>query len=135
MPSAFTHATQNLTAQTITGTTETLILVSDVLSAVGAGGEGTLIFGSINITPGASTTAVVVRVRVGNTTGGTIVGAAQTITVTASVPTTIPVFILDPTNTTPENTQYAITVQQTGATGNGTVNAVAALVEDVTSAS
>lgn len=103
-------------------TTETVAVASPpVASQVPAGG-GFIVTGMVNILAGTTTTAVVVRVRQGSTTGGTLVGTADTHTLAAGATASIPVCEYFPGPTAPANNQFCITVQQTAATGNGTVN-------------
>lgn len=80
--------------------------------------------GSLNITAGAGTTAVVVRCRRGNGITGTVVGVAETDTLAATNSGNIPFDFTD--NAAPGNSfaGYSITVQQTGGTGAGTVNEI-----------
>ena len=82
---------------------------------------GRVISGYLNVTPGAATTALVIRVRQGNTTGGALVGTADTVTVAAAGLESVFFSQVD-TGVAPANNQYCVTVQQTAATGNGTVN-------------
>lgn len=92
-----------------------------------------LIRGLVIMTTGAATTAVVVRIRNGSGLAGSIV-ASYTVLVTAASTVAIPLFF--PFGPAPsgygggtiagtaqvENGQsYSISVQQTGATGNGSV--------------
>lgn len=78
----------------------------------------TLIAGVVNVTAGAGTTAVVVRVRQGIGVTGTVVGVLDTDTLAAAASESIAFEKYDATGAT----SYTVTVQQTGATGNGTVN-------------
>src|SRR5437588_8247747 len=92
-------------------------------------GQNTRVSGSLNITAGAGTTAVVVRVRQGaNTTTGTVVGVAETDTLAAAASGSIPFDFIDLTNQY-LSSQYSLTVQQTGGTAAGTVNLASASVE------
>lgn len=114
--------------------TETLILVSDPVNYLSAvSGEGLMVRGTMNITAGAGTTAIVVRVRKGNGLGGAVVGNAVTHTLAAAASANIPYEFLDqPPAVTPISTPtgagappgniYTLSVQQTGGTGAGTVN-------------
>lgn len=111
-------------AQTITTTTE---LEAGVVSAGGRTtpqGEGLCVSGILNVTAGTGTTAVVVRVREGRGIAGTLVGTAKTHTLAAGASASIPFCEYD--SAVGENQIYSVTIQQTGATGNGTVNGGAA---------
>lgn len=102
-------------------TTETVAAVLGALAEQAAAGGGIMISGYVNITPGTTTSAVVIRVRQGTTTAGALVGTADTAAVTAALAASIPfaqVFAGAP----PYGNQFCVTVQQTAATANGTVN-------------
>lgn len=86
-----------------------------------------LITGSMNITAGTGTTAVVIRCRQ-NGVAGTQVGLSKTVTLAAGNTDEIPFNFLDPAATSIQ--QYAITVQQTGGTAAGTVNDIIAWTPD-----
>jgi hypothetical protein len=114
-------AAQNTGSQTVTTTTETAAANTAALAFAPPNNYGGMIVrGSVNITPGTGTTAVVVRVRQGNGTGGALVGNALTITAIAASPLVLPFSVLDP-SATPAS-QYTVTVAQTAATANGTIN-------------
>lgn len=95
------------------------------LSPVDSNPGGTsVVRGYINISTGAGTSAVVIKVKQGSATTGTLVGTADTVAVSASTAYSIPFCQVVPAGGTisyPGN-QYCVTVTQTGATGNGTVN-------------
>ena len=92
--------------------------------------QGVNFDGNINITTGTGTTAVVVRVRAGSLTGA-LVGVAQTQVATAGQTINIPISELDPT-LVQANAIYVVTVQQTAASANGTVNRVIFACQDAT---
>jgi hypothetical protein len=77
--------------------------------------------GVLNITTGATTTAVVVRCRRGGV-AGTQVGTSQSHTLAAAASGNIAFKFTDPG--APVETQYVITVQQTGGSAAGTVNEI-----------
>lgn len=77
--------------------------------------------GDVSVTTGASTTAVTVRVRRGNGVAGAIVGEAQPETLGAAVSATIPFQFPDQPGAV-SGQQYTVTVAQTAASGNGTIN-------------
>lgn len=80
--------------------------------------------GSLNVTPGATTTAVVVRCRRGNGITGTVVGVSETDTLAAGNSATIPFDFTDSAAPANSFAGYSITVQQTGGTAAGTVNEI-----------
>lgn len=87
----------------------------------------TRISGSVNITAGTGTTAVVIRCRKNGLTG-TAVGVSHTDTLAAGNTEDIPYYFDD---TAPGFAQaYVITVQQTGGTAAGTVNFVEGSTQD-----
>lgn len=91
--------------------------------------------GVLNVTPGATTTAVVIACRRGqNTTTGAIVGQKLTHTVAAGASASIAFEFLDAVTaasvaSAPLN-GYSITIQQTGGTAPGTVNDIVGKVRD-----
>lgn len=95
-------------------------------------GQGLIVRGTCNITAGAGTTAVVLRIRKGNQLTGALVGSALTHTLAAAATAQLYFEVLDNASVTapqdPEGAQsvgsnmYTLTVQQTGGTGAGTVN-------------
>lgn len=91
--------------------------------------QGIAFDGNINMTIGTAGTAVTVRVRQGALVTGTLVGVAQAQTVTAGNTVNIPIAELDPT-LVQVGAQYVVTVQQTAATANGTVNRVVFSCQD-----
>jgi hypothetical protein len=113
---------------------ETAILTTAALAEgipTGLGGPGNItgpvpvrISGVINLLAGTATTAVVIRIRQGSGTGGTVVGAAQTITLAAAASASIPFSVEDTTGYLEAGGQYTLTAQQTSGTGNGTTNTV-----------
>jgi hypothetical protein len=122
---------ENDSAQTITTTTETIVGAFGSLELPAQPYQvpvpvPAIIVGTVNITPGTTTTAVVVRVRqavAAGTPTGAVVGVAESNAVTAAVASDIPFEANDQTGSV---TGWVVTVQQTGATANGTVNLVSA---------
>lgn len=109
-------------AQSVPTTTETVIATSNAIQ-YGPGQQGAWISGDIRITPGAAATAVTIRCRYTSLAGNNV-DSSTVVPVTAAVATDIPYNFFD-TSTIPEapgGSVYVITVQQTAATGNGTVN-------------
>ena len=91
-------------------------------------GNGVKLSGIINITPGATTTAGVVRIRQGSL-AGPIVGLAQTSALAAGVPQTIAYDEYDTTRYPAGGGIYVVTLSTTAASAVGTVN-VATLATD-----
>lgn len=107
-------------------TAETAAITSDPVST-SVGAEEITVSGIINITTGASTTQVVVRVRRGVGVAGTVVGETEPQNIGAAVSGNI---FYEVTDTPGEvaGQQYTATAVQTAATGNGTINNAAITV-------
>lgn len=101
---------------------ETAILASTVVTSMSS--RPVRIRTTINILAGTTATAVVVRCRQGNGVGGTLVGAALTVTLAAGNTGQFTAVFRDTTGylTQQAGGQYTITIAETGATANGTVN-------------
>lgn len=111
-----------VSAVNIPTTTETVVATLGPFNEnQAAPAQGVAFDGNINITTGTGATGVVVRVRAGTTGTGTLIGVAQTQTATAGQTINIPIAELDPT-LVQANAQYVVTIQQTAASANGTVN-------------
>lgn len=116
----FSFGSQACTFNTaiVTGT-ETSLVTSAPISTQGA--RTITLHGSVIVTPGQGATAVTVRIRRGSGTGG-----ANVITPTAITPTAGGTagytFDVDDFPGEVAGQQYTITVQQTGASTNGTAN-------------
>lgn len=120
-------ANQSVTAVSAVATTtntEKVIATSPPTDYNNPAGQGNAITGTLNITAGTGTTAVVIKCRQGTTTGGAIVGPAAGVshTLAAGASANLSYDFLDPTVTPQANQQYSVTVTQTGGTGAGTVN-------------
>lgn len=107
---------------------ETVLFSSPVLTsgpseAPGAG-QPTDIKGVINLTAGAGTTAVVIKLRQGNTTAGPQVGPSVTHTLAAAASAQIAYSFSDNSGAMQGGIQYSVTATQTGGTGAGTTNMV-----------
>lgn len=114
---------QNIAAGTAVPSAET------VLAATAAGltaqpGARVLIQGVVNLLAGAGTTAVVLKIRRGGTTGGAQVGGNFPITLAAAANGGIAFAVEDPVGWLSQagGGQYCVTLTQTGGTGNGSVN-------------
>lgn len=103
---------------TLTTTSETIVCTisgADVTQE----GDQVIIEGFAQVTTGAGTTSLQLRVRRGTTLSGPQVGQTAQQTCTAAAPAQIGIQVDD---VPPEssNLSYVLTVQQVGATGNGT---------------
>ena len=108
------------TAVTDGGATEKVVATLANVSTPGPEAEVNL-FGHVNITTGTAATAVVVKVRRGTDTSGTEVGTAETDTLAAGNKESIPFNVVDtPGDIAGES--YVVTVTETSATADGTVN-------------
>lgn len=128
------QANQVTTSQTITTTTEKALLVTTPMNdGIPGAMQPIRIAGTVNITPGTGTTAVVIRVRQGNGITGTVVGSALTHTVTAGNAIQLAYSAEDTSSwlTQAGGGSYSVTVQQTGASGNGTVNFIESILEQL----
>lgn len=117
-PSEITVSTA--TAVTDGGAVETVIVSSKPVYTPGPGATVSL-FGVVNITTGTAGTAVVVTLRRGSTTAGAVVGTATTDTTTAADHYTIPFEFVDEPGDVADLV-YSVTVTETAATADGTVN-------------
>ena len=122
-------ATANAAVNTGTNT-ETTVLSTPMPDVVEPVDHGVLVSGSLNITAGTGTTAVVVKVRQGVGTGGTQV-ASMTVTLAAGNSASIPFSVLDLAPGANPG-RYTVTVTQTGGTAAGTVNQATVRAEQVT---
>lgn len=107
-------------------TTETVALVTPGVSTTFAS-DTIEIEGKINLTAGTGTTAAVFRCRRGNGITGTVVGVAETDTLAAAASETHPFEFTDNPGDVAGQV-YSLTVQQTAATANGTVNSASSCV-------
>lgn len=106
---------------------ETAIVSTDVVQVGSQLGNRPIITSvTLNITTGVGATALVVNLRVGVGVGGTLIGS-RTVTVTASTTYQL-TFVFDepPTQAAASagGSAYTVTVAETGASANGTVNSV-----------
>lgn len=110
------------TAVAITLAAETTA-ISGIPAVAGssAASDGQTICGVINFTAGTAATAVTVRCK---TAVPNQVGTSQVHTIAAGASANIPFCFADQTGDT--TTTYSISLQQTAATGNGTVNEIVA---------
>lgn len=108
-------------------TAETAALTSSALPYNAPGGQGLLVSGCVTGATGASTTSVQVRVYRGTTIGGTQIGVTLQESSAASSFYENGFSILDAAPGAAP--QYTVSVQQVGATGNGTVTLANIAVE------
>lgn len=113
--------TNSVTTDTpVVTTAETAAVVSDPVST-GSGAEEITINGAVSITTGTGTTAVTLRCRRGSGVAGAVVGETEPVTIGAAASANIPYSFSD----TPGEVAgqlYTLTVQQTAASANGTIN-------------
>ncbi len=119
-------------AVTLTTTAETVVATSATLFS-GNPSQRVLITGHVNVTEGAGGTAYTIRLRQGSGTGGTVVGVAETDSLAAGSSETGSVSYEDTGALLAgaAGGQYTLTVQQTAATGNGTVNGADLKIEAI----
>lgn len=104
---------------TVTTTTETVVATVNGVLVPGAGARVKLT-GNCNLSTGTGVTAVTPRIRRGVDATGALVGEGDPVAAGASTQVGVD---LDVTDTPGDSSAltYVFTVQQTGATGNGTV--------------
>jgi len=113
--------------QTITTTTETVIasVANNVINAPGQPpdpGSPSVVSGIVNVLTGTGTTFIAIRCRRGvNQVAGAQVGNQNGVNCSAAATINVPYEFTDNTG---DPNGYTITIQQTGATGNATVNDV-----------
>lgn len=123
-------------ATTLVTTAETQAATSASVpeNQAGAAAQGLVVRGVLNILAGTGTTAVQVRVRAGNNTlTGAQIGPTMTHTLAAAATAQVPFEVVD-TTLVQAGAQYTVTVQQVGASANGTVNLATVGSEPVSSA-
>lgn len=108
-------------AGTIATTTETVVAVLTIPSD-STPDQQVELSGNVDLVAGTGATALQLKIRRGGTVTGTIVGSNEAATVVAGNTVQAGVEAID-TPGLEAGLQYALTVQQTGATGNATVNA------------
>jgi hypothetical protein len=120
MPSTWKQSQQaTVNSGTITTTTELATAVLPGI-ATGPGGSAVQLLAVIAFTTGTGVTSVTVRVRQGSGITGTVVGSSGAVVIAASTAGVVPIEVID--NPAEVNgLQYALTIQQAAATGNGSV--------------
>lgn len=109
------------TAVTDGGAVETVVLTSGPVSTPGRNAT-VVLWGVVNLTVGTNGVAAVVRVRRGSLTG-TLIGLATTDTGVATDKYTIPFQVTDAA-IDEAGAKYVVTVTETSASADGTVNYV-----------
>lgn len=119
---------QSLADATITTTTELVAVTSDPIYVPGANARIVIIARAV-VTLGTGTTAVTPRVRRGTTIADTLVGEANAEQIKTAAGSSEPfdALVADEVSGVDQVT-YVFTVQQTGASGNGTVVSASILV-------
>jgi hypothetical protein len=112
------YTTANVTVPT---TTETVAISSGPVR-VPQEAVAIAVLGYCQLTTGTGATAVTPRIRQGTTISGPLVGEANAETLKAAAGGTEPfvILVLEPRSGQAE-VEYSLTVQQTGATANGTI--------------
>ena len=125
MPAPVNVNTTSAAAVTTGGATETAVLTTSG-NNVDTVQKKVSIIGFLNITPGTSATACVIKIR-RNTVSGTQVGTTESPIDVAATSQTISFGATD-TPGESANLVYVVTVTETSAGANGTVNVVQATV-------
>jgi hypothetical protein len=125
------HAVGSSTDVPLVTTAETVVATTSIFNVGNTGGQGVSVGGVFNITTGTGTTAIVVRVRRATLTG-TQVGESQTHTIGAAVSANIAFEQLDSGVLDGTAQSYVVTVSQTAASANGTVNNAAIHAQSAT---
>lgn len=110
------NATTGITNATLVTTAETVVATLPMPPINEPAGQGIFITGAADVTAGAGSTGLNLRVRIGSLTG-TQVGA----TVGVSAAGNGVIGVIDTTTNYPAGVTYVLTAQQVAATGNGTV--------------
>lgn len=105
-------------ATNIPTTTETVLATSPPLSADGQS-QSVALEAVAGFTAGTGTTSVTVRIRRGTGITGAVVASAAGITVAAGNLVSVPIIGVDSPGEVADQ-QYVVTVQQAGASANGT---------------
>lgn len=90
-------------------TTETVVGTLPFLGQGAGVGIQHVIRGMVNLSIGATSTAITIRVRSGATTAGTLIGVADATTIPVSTAVSIPFYAVD-TAVFPAGNQYCVTV-------------------------
>lgn len=118
-PSVFAYATCT-TDVTLTTTTENIACSSPAL-AVPRGEANVVVVCYMQTTTGAGTTGVIPRIRRGTAITGTLVSEENTITIAAAAGSTETHAMQVSEERAATAVEYSCTMDQVGATGNGTV--------------
>jgi hypothetical protein len=113
------HALSTTVNVTVPTTTETIIATTPPINTYSDSDiVGLVLWGQMTFGTGA--TGVTVRCRRGTTVSGALVGSANAISATGGNTNQVPLHVTDQPGLV-AGQQYVYTVQQTAATGNGTV--------------
>lgn len=112
---------------TVSGTSETAVLTSEPTNNTNSQGGGTRVNGMLSFTGNATASTLVIKVRQGSGTGGTVVYTSPAITVAAGAVMAVP---FDCQDLVQGATQYTVTATFSGApAASGAVNATIALAD------
>lgn len=106
-----------------TNAVETVVATSPAVNTGGPGANVRLHFDGV-VTPGATATALVLKVERGTAAGGTQVGATKTINCVAATPISVSIDVNDIIGEV-AGQQWVLTVTQTGGSGAGSSAAMA----------
>jgi hypothetical protein len=128
MPGLVNYSAQNTATTTLTTTAETVVATLSGITTPGTSGRVSLT-GTFQLEVGTAGASLVMRIRRGTTTSGTLVGASDTVTVTAGQTQD---FAHAATDFPGEvaGASYVLTAAVGSATGNSTVK-FATLTADV----
>lgn len=104
---------------------ETVVATSPAVSTSGPGANVRLICDMV-VTPGTSTTALVIKVERGTVAGGTQVGATKTVTCVAATPIGVHIDVNDIIGEV-AGQQWVVTILQTAGAANGSSAAVSVI--------
>lgn len=119
-------AKQGLTNKVGSGTAVNVVTTNETIGATvqvstDNPGANVTLEGNVDLTTGTGVTGVTVQVRRGATVAGAVVGTAEVPAVGASTRVVFPIQVNDQPGEVASQS-YILTVTQTGATGNGTIN-------------
>lgn len=116
------EANQTSANVTVPTTTETVAVTSNAALASARPTVRVLVIGWCQIASGTGTTTITPRIRRGTATTGALVGTANAETPSGAAGTTSHYLVVAfDTQANVDNVQYSLSVQQAGATTNGTV--------------
>lgn len=113
------NAVQNLNTQAVTTTVPTVVVSSTPVAENQPGGNGILVSGMVQVTPGTAATAVTLKVVIGTLAAGTQVGNTITETVVAGNLYEIGIEAIDASLVS--TGVYSIVLTQVGASSSASV--------------